>query len=277
MRDRLIVVFHAARRLPITTVVAIGAALATAGAAVLVLAAMAEDVAGHDGATRVDGARLGWIARHRTPTLVQISRALDNIGAVGVVLALAAALGALLWWKRKPLAVALAPVLAVSIAGAVGGVLKIVFDRGRPPASIRLMAETDPSFPSGHATAAMALGVSAALVVALFVLRRPLARAIVLVAGVVIPLGVAGSRLELGVHWPTDVVAGLALGFGSALAIVGLVVAVVELGGRGWPTDGSRFPTRIGRTVVRLAATTRGAGPSTAADRSPATAAIAVS
>ena len=101
--------------------------------------------------------------------------------------------------------------------GAVAAVLKLIVDRPRPAASYRLLAETDPSFPSGHATGTMALGVSAALIVAVYLLRRPLARAIVIALGVAWPLAVAASRLELGVHWPTDVVAGLALGASVAL------------------------------------------------------------
>ena len=117
-----------------------------------------------------------------------------------------------------PLAAALTPALAVLSAGAIAAVLKVLVDRPRPSAMYRLVAETDPSFPSGHATGTMALGVSTALIVAVYLLRRPIARVLALAVGVAIPLAVAASRLELGVHWPTDVVAGLSLGAFVALA-----------------------------------------------------------
>jgi undecaprenyl-diphosphatase len=155
-----------------------------------------------------------------------VSRFLNDAGAVVVVLLAAVVVSALLWWRRVPLLAAVAPLLAVATAGATGGLVKLLVGRARPPASLQLIAEHDPSFPSGHATGAMALGVSTALVLVIFVLRRPLARAAALALGAAVPLAVAGSRLELGVHWPTDVVAGLALGLVSALTVVGLAVLV---------------------------------------------------
>jgi membrane-associated phospholipid phosphatase len=117
----------------------------------------------------------------------------------------------------------------VLTAGAVAAVLKVLVDRPRPSAAYRLVAETDPSFPSGHATGTMALGLSAAIVVAVYLLRRPIARALAVGVGVAIPLTVAASRLELGVHWPTDVVAGLALGATVALVTVALGVWTARL------------------------------------------------
>jgi undecaprenyl-diphosphatase len=64
--------------------------------------------------------------------------------------------------------------------------------------------------------------VSLAVVVAAYLLVRWWPRVLVLAAGFVLPVLVGLSRLELGVHWPTDVVAGLALGTCAALATVGV-------------------------------------------------------
>jgi membrane-associated phospholipid phosphatase len=80
-----------------------------------------------------------------------------------------------------------------------------------------------PSFPSGHsADAAAAYGMLAVVVLATSHTRKAVAFAAALV---VVPVVVAASRLYLGVHWFTDVVAGFALGW----AVVAIVVAVTLL------------------------------------------------
>ena len=96
-------------------------------------------------------------------------------------------------------------------------------DRPRPPVSDWLANVSGPSFPSGHsADAAAAYGMLAVLVLATDHKRKTVALAAALA---VVPVVVAASRLYLGVHWFTDVVAGFALGW----AVVAIVVAVTLL------------------------------------------------
>jgi undecaprenyl-diphosphatase len=219
MLDRFVT--HVLARLhdtPLAAVVgAILGAIAAVGAAV-VFAGVAEDVIRHNGAATADAVRLAWVVHHRSTGLIDGARFLDLAGSVAMVGVLAVGVSALLYWRRVPLAAALTPVAAVLGAGAIASVLKVLVDRPRPAAAYRLVVETEPSFPSGHATGTMALGISAAIMIAVYLLRRPIARALALAVGVAIPLAVAASRLELGVHWPTDVVAGLSLGAFVALA-----------------------------------------------------------
>ena len=199
-----------------------------AATATVIFFGVSEDVVQHNGLATRDASRLAWITHHRTGTLVSGSKVLDTVGSVGVVLAIAVAVGLLLWWRRVPIAAAITPVAAVLMAGATAGALKVIIDRARPTPAHQLIAELNQSFPSGHATDSAALGVSAAIIVAIYLLRRPLARLAVLAVGAVVPVAVAASRLELGVHWPTDVVAGLALGAIVALVTIGITLGVVS-------------------------------------------------
>jgi undecaprenyl-diphosphatase len=95
--------------------------------------------------------------------------------------------------------------------------LKGLYDRPRPdfaPLGIYFHAQ---SFPSGHSTASAALWLSLAMLAASFESRRREKAFWFAVAGLVIA-GVGFSRVFLGVHWPTDVLAGWVLGGCWALA-----------------------------------------------------------
>ena len=197
------------------------AGLAMLGTSVLVFLGASEDVIRHNGAATRDAARLDWFTDHRTSSLVGVAKFLNTAGSVGVVAALAVVVGLLLWRRGLPLIFAATPLLAVIAAEGVAAALKVLVDRARPAASLRLVAEADPSFPSGHATAATAFGISVAAVLIVYVLRSRWSRLVTLAAGVLVPIAVAASRLELGVHWPTDVAAGLALGASVALIVTG--------------------------------------------------------
>lgn len=88
--------------------------------------------------------------------------------------------------------------------------LKAVFDRPRPELWPRLLpAPRDASFPSGHALASATFYPLAALLVAR---RRPSWRAVAWLTGAALALVIGFGRLYLGVHWPTDVLAGWSLG-----------------------------------------------------------------
>ena len=212
----------------------------------IVFFGVSEDVIQHNGLATRDASRLAWFTHHRSGTLVSGSRVLDTVGSVGVVLAIAVAVGLVLWWRRVPIAAALTPLAAVLVAGATAGTLKVIIDRARPTPAHQLISEVNQSFPSGHATDSAALGISAAIIVAIYLLRRPLARLAVLAVGAVVPIAVAASRLELGVHWPTDVVAGLALGACVALGTIAVTLGLVS----GAPSDPATAGTSRYRRVA---------------------------
>lgn len=103
--------------------------------------------------------------------------------------------------------------VAVLVAVVIESVTKVIVRRARPTTAA-LAHVHGQSFPSGHATAAAVLAFSVALVVVALGLRRR--RAVVGLLAIY-SLMVSGSRLVLGVHYLTDVIAGTALGGAVAL------------------------------------------------------------
>ena len=102
--------------------------------------------------------------------------------------------------------------LAIVIVGqnALTRTIKELADRVRP--DLNPIAETlGPSFPSGHAAAAAAFYAAAALTLGRR--RGRLAHALLAGGAVGITVAVAGSRVLLDVHWLSDVIAGVALGW----------------------------------------------------------------
>lgn len=199
---------------------AVLAGIVAFGLSTAVFLGASEDVIRGNGAERLDPRRLSWFVDHRTGALVAVAKFVNTWASVAVVALLAVVVGVWLWRRGLPVVLAAAPLVSVVLAEGAAAVLKTTVGRARPPATLRLVNEADASFPSGHATAATAFGVSVAVVVAGYLLVRWWPRLVVLAAGLVLPVLVGLSRLELGVHWPTDVAAGLALGTSAALAVV---------------------------------------------------------
>jgi undecaprenyl-diphosphatase len=94
--------------------------------------------------------------------------------------------------------------------------LKDVFQRDRPPAILHAVPVINTSFPSGHATLSATVFLTLGALVAHFVKRRRV-RIYALSAAIVLAMLVGASRVYLGVHWPTDVLAGWCVGAAWAL------------------------------------------------------------
>lgn len=105
--------------------------------------------------------------------------------------------------------------LTVAAGWALGFALKILFMRARPDALPRLMEADGFSFPSGHSFNAAVICISIAMLLA-GVSQRCRVRRAIITAAVMLCVVIGVSRVALGVHFPTDVIAGLAGGAGWA-------------------------------------------------------------
>ena len=190
-----------ATRIPATTLVmALVAVLATSGVSWLADAARE-----HDGPSRLDPVAAAEVLRIRTPTLTGLAQALTLAGSEVVVAALAAA--ALLW-----LVVRREPGRAAVVVTAIGGsafltiAVKMLVGRHRPGAVDRLgTLDTSYSFPSGHTLSSAVL--LAVLVWLLWPVTSRLVRGGLVATAGVLAVGIGASRLYLGYHWLTDVIA----------------------------------------------------------------------
>lgn len=155
-------------------------------------------------------------------------------------LALAAVGG---FWGLAPITLALVVVLArrgerrratflaLAVVGAalLNLAVKAIFHRARPDLWPRLVAEDTFSFPSGHAMGSMAFAVAVSVLAWPTRWRWP-----VLIGGALFALLVGASRLYLGVHFPSDVLAGWCA---SLVWVTGLALI---LGGRMRPPHAPR-------------------------------------
>jgi undecaprenyl-diphosphatase len=148
------------------------------------------------------------VEANRTSNLDQFFLMVSRLGSTIPVLVLGS-LAAVLTWRRCP-AVGLAIGAATFSRPLVEFLLKATVDRSRPDFD-RLVAGNGPSFPSGHVMAAVALWGLLPVIVALYTQRRGLWWASVALSGTLI-VGIAASRVYLGVHWFSDVTGGLVVG-----------------------------------------------------------------
>ncbi|MEO8841088.1 MAG: phosphatase PAP2 family protein [Kofleriaceae bacterium] len=150
------------------------------------------------------------LAIHRldTPRLVSIMVVITNLGS-GIALSIVSALVTVLCFRRKERRLALIVIGNGVVVLGLELILKHAFGRARPTLFPEISMPSDSSFPSGHSMASMAVyGTIAVVLSALYAKHRVLA----IVASPLLIASIGFSRVFLGVHWPSDVVAGFAAG-----------------------------------------------------------------
>ncbi len=154
---------------------------------------------------------LTWIHAHAGSALTQTSVALNTIGGPVVMGGTFVLIVLCLWLtRRRPQAIFAATGLGSAVGVAL--VMKLVFHRSRPELWPRLITENGASFPSGHSTTAAALVTCLVLLLWRTPWRWP-----TLILGSLYALLMGSSRLVLGVHYPTDVLAGWLTGLSLVL------------------------------------------------------------
>jgi undecaprenyl-diphosphatase len=200
---------------------AVLAALALAAAALWGFVELAGEV--HEGETHAFDERILLALRNATDRsdplgpgwIEELMRDVTGLGSTGVLTFVTLAAAGFLALDRKSHA-------ALFVVAAVGGgmllstLLKMGFDRPRPDLVPHGALVYTASFPSGHATLSavvyLTLGALLARVQPRFVLKLYL-----LGLAILLTVTVGVSRVYLGVHWPTDVLAGWAVGAAWAL------------------------------------------------------------
>ena len=230
--------------LALTTAVGLGAA-AAAGVGLLLAMVRADN-----GFASFDLSIARFAADHATSWSTDSLRLLSNLGGTAGVLTIAGVV-ALVEYRRHP-SLAVPAFLALVVGGqfALSNLIKLLVDRARP-AIDQLTGFASTSFPSGHATAA-----AATLAACGFLLGRGRShrtRAVLAGGTAALAVAVAATRVFLGVHWFTDVLAGLFVGwgwfalcsiaFGGRLLRFGAPVAAAE-----WVAE--QPPTGFGRRPV---------------------------
>jgi undecaprenyl-diphosphatase len=206
---------------------------------------IADDVLDGGGLISHDEAVLTWFVDHRTDWMINLARVVSAVGGFVSLLCVGIALGLWLWWRGWHLAIAIAPVVSLLLAGLASVVAKAVFGRVRPPISVHETHVTSPAFPSGHATDAAGFFLAAAFVLAVTVAHHRRTQ-LVFIGVAAFFAGLVGlSRLVLAVHWLSDVVAGW--GLGTAIAISVVVVLWYGAALRGNP---NQRPPASGHTNV---------------------------
>ena len=189
--------------------------------------------------TPFDRSLLFFMYHHRAPWLTEAAEWLAHMGSPPVIVGMAALAGVvgLIWRKVRGAAWTLP--IAVIGAGIIIQGVKLFVQRPRPSFFAPLLHEAGFSFPSGHSLIAMVVyGLLGYFALHLFknVALRLLVR--IVTVSIVILIGV--SRVYVGVHYPTDVLAGWTAGVPWLITCL----ALHEVLARRWPATGEPVLTR---------------------------------
>lgn len=161
-----------------------------------------------------DEAVLRWMQHHQVPWFEKLMLEITMLGTWIVVLSIVSIAGLFLWLTRHKYSAGL---LMVATTGGIilDNILKVGFSRPRPRIFEWGTTASSYSFPSGHAMSATVVYVTVAYLAARLQ-KTYVARLATLGTAAVIIAAICMSRLYLGVHYPSDVAAGVIMGLAWA-------------------------------------------------------------
>src|SRR5919108_3032834 len=180
----------------------------------------------------VDRPVLDFLVDQRSGLLTAAMRALTFMGGFPVLLPVVAVTGVTWWLARHTLRPLVFLSLGYGGSASLTDSIKAIVDRPRPIAADAIGQYSGASFPSGHALDAMAVYGALAILVTQASRTRP-AKIVAWWAALVLVAAVAFTRLYLGAHWLTDVLAGIVLGSLWLAVLAALLRSAVE------PSDAS--------------------------------------
>ena len=218
-------------------------ALAVVFAGALTVGWIFDGVDDGGGFARWDESAAEWGASNATEETTDLLDAITQLGATEWLLVVMAVLALVDYWRHRDLNVVAFLAIVGSGVSLLNNGLKWLVERERPDIS-QLAGFGGSSFPSGHSAAAAACWAAIALVLTRHSTRR--LRIVAAAVAALVAAGVATSRVLLGVHWLTDVIAGVIVGW------VWFFLVALVFGGR---------ILRLGEPAERIAAnrTTPGA------------------
>jgi membrane-associated phospholipid phosphatase len=163
-----------------------------------------------EGETRTDERLAVWLHGRATEPLTDVFRAVTRLGNF-ITLFAVTLVAVVIFWRRRERIDAAFVALAALGAQVLSTGMKLGFRRDRPFFPDPLATESTFSFPSGHALVSLAVYGSIALVLARR-LSSHTERALLLGATALLVIAIGFSRLYLGVHFLSDVLAGYAAG-----------------------------------------------------------------
>jgi undecaprenyl-diphosphatase len=186
----------------------------------IAFATLAIQISDNGWLTGGDGSTHSWFIVHRTHSMDIAALVITDLGSPVAAVTLAVLIGARVSWRARTAHPVVVMVATVGAAWAVSTTMKLLVGRARPPIQTQQVLETNYSFPSGHVTSTSAVvGITVAV---LAIGRSRWVRAMLAALAALLITLVAITRLYLGVHWLTDIVAGAILG--TTCAIIGATV-----------------------------------------------------
>jgi membrane-associated phospholipid phosphatase len=169
---------------------------------------------------------LQWLSDHHTTSLSGVALGIAWVFSPPIALAITSVGGLVIAAVTRNITRAITFWLVVGLSFGGSEVVKQIVRRARPDGTALahpLAIEQSFSFPSGHTCFAAALGIAILFLVRDHRVGRIVGSIVVAIAVV----AVAGSRMYIGVHYPTDVVAGILYAIASSELILALWLGLV--------------------------------------------------